>query len=198
MKMLIKNIQMNHLRALNKKLIIISAPSGAGKTTLSKKILKLFPHINYSISYTTRKPRESEQNGVDYFFIDTVSFEKKIKEKEWAEWAIVHQNYYGTSKTVLDKTLKKNKTILLDIDVKGAKQIFKKYPNCTSIFIEIPSIDVLKKRLTTRNTEDTKTIKKRLENAKEEIKHRHLYKHKIMNDKLKDAISEISNIVKNL
>ena len=177
-------------------LIVISAPSGAGKTTICNKILKKHPNIFYSISYTTRKPRNGEVDKKDYFFIDKNEFKKKIEEKKWAEWALVYDNYYGTSIDYLNEKLSKKQIILIDIDIQGAKQIFKKYNNSTSIFIMPPSIETLKDRLINRKSDTIAEIEKRLSKAKKEIKHKSFYKHIIINYKLDDAIKEFEKILK--
>ena len=116
-------------------LFIISAPSGGGKTTLCLKVRKQFPDMLYSVSYTTRKPRQGEQDGVDYHFIGKNEFKARIEDGKWAEWALVHGNYYGTATAFLDEGLIAGHDILLDLDVQGTRQLLKRYAECVAIFI---------------------------------------------------------------
>lgn len=178
------------------RLFILSAPSGAGKTTLCKALLSRFTDMLYSISYTTRKPRANEQDGVDYYFIPKEEFKKKIKEHKWAEWAEVHGNFYGTSAEFMDKKLSLGHDILLDIDVQGTAQILKRYPDSVTIFIMPPSLDILKKRLESRGADSRDTILKRIKNAEKEMAKKDLYRHLIVNDKLPEAIDQLLSIIK--
>ncbi len=173
---------------------IISAPSGAGKTTLCKRLMDRFDII-YSVSYTTRAPRKDERNGVDYFYISKEEFEKKIREDKWAEWAEVHGNFYGTSAEYLNDALLSGKDILLDIDVKGTLQILKRYPDSITIFIMPPSFDDLRIRMESRGSDNREVIEKRLRNAKQEMAQRNLYKHEIINDNLDKATSQLFMLV---
>jgi guanylate kinase len=177
------------------RLFIISAPSGAGKSTLCKALLKRFGNILFSISHTTRKPRPGEQDGVDYFFIIQAEFEKGIKSGKWAEWAIVHENYYGTSTEYLDNKLLSGKDILLEIDVQGARQILEKYPESITIFIMAPSFDELRNRLESRGTDDPDVIERRMKNAKQEVSQKDLYRHIIVNDNLSRAEDEFLALI---
>jgi guanylate kinase len=178
-------------------LFIISAPSGAGKTTLCKALLERFPDIVYSISYTTRPPRGNEKNGRDYFFIEKEDFEKKLKEGYWTEWANVHGNYYGTSRDFLDNYLSKGRDILLDIDVQGTHQILEHYPNSVTIFIMPPSLEALRVRLEFRATDSVEVIEKRLKDAGKEMEQRYIYRHVIVNDNLDEAVDRLISIVAN-
>jgi len=177
-------------------LFIISAPSGAGKTTIAKAVLKQFTDMLYSISYTTRKPRAEERDGVDYHFISKQDFKKGIKKGRWAEWAEVYGNYYGTSTEFIEKSLSSGCDILLDIDVQGTLQILKHYPDSVTIFILPPSVKALRKRLEMRASDSKAVIEKRLENARNEMAQKKMYRHIIVNDKLFAAIEEISAIFK--
>ena len=177
-------------------LFIISAPSGAGKTTLAKAVLQQFGDMLYSISYTTRKPRAEEQDGVDYHFVSKQDFKKGIKKNRWAEWAEVYGNYYGTSAEFIEKSLSSGCDILLDIDVQGTLQILKHYPDSVTIFILPPSVNALKKRLEMRGSDSKAVIEKRLVNARKEMAQKKMYRHIIVNDKLSEAIEEISAIFK--
>ena len=143
------------------KLFIVSAPSGAGKTTLVRQMLKQFETLSYSVSHTTRAPRGNEENGIDYFFISKAEFKEKIVKGHWLEWAKVHDNYYGTSKAFVEDSLQKGKSLLLDIDVQGAEQIMASGLNPVSIFIMAPSFDVLYQRLLNRGTDSLIVIEKR-------------------------------------
>jgi guanylate kinase len=177
-------------------LFIISAPSGAGKTTLVKAALEQFTDMLYSISYTTRKPRADEQNGVDYHFVSKQDFKKGIKKGHWAEWAEVYGNYYGTSAEFLERSLSSGYDILLDIDVQGTLQILKHYPDSVTIFILPPSMNTLRKRLEMRASDSMAVIEKRLVNARKEMAQKKMYRHIIVNDKLPEAIEELGAIFK--
>jgi guanylate kinase len=177
------------------RLFIISGPSGSGKTTLCKAVLKKIPDMLYSVSFTTRKPRNGEENGVDYHFITTKDFKDKIKSGKWAEWAEVHGNYYGTSAQFLDKTLDSGSDIILDIDVQGTIRLFERHPDSVTIFIMPPSIDELKRRLESRNTDCSDTVARRLENAKKELAKKDLYLHVILNDQLHEAIQKLLAVI---
>jgi len=176
-------------------LFIISAPSGGGKTTLSKAVVNRFNDIFYSVSYTTRLPRNGEQDGVDYYFIQKKDFEKRIESGHWAEWAEVHGNYYGTSAEFLDKGLNSGHDMLLDIDVQGTIQILERYPDSVTIFIMPPSLETLRKRLEMRRTESRATMERRLLNAEKEIVQKGLYRHVIVNDQLSVSIEKLIAII---
>jgi guanylate kinase len=175
-------------------LFIISAPSGAGKTTIAKAVLKQFTDMCYSISYTTRKPRAGERDGVDYHFVSKQDFKKGINKDRWAEWAEVYGNYYGTSAEFIEKNLSSGCDILLDIDVQGTLQILKQYPDSVTIFILPPSLSALRKRLEMRGSDSQAVIEKRLENAKKEMAQKKMYRHTIVNDELSAAIDELCAI----
>lgn len=176
-------------------LFIISAPSGAGKTTLAKAVLQQFSDMLYSISYTTRKSRAEERDGVDYHFVSKQDFKKGIKKGRWAEWAEVHGNYYGTSAEFIGKNLSSGCDILLDIDIQGTLQILKHYPESVTIFILPPSMNALRKRLEMRGSDSQAVIENRLENARKEIAQKDFYRHIIVNDKLSVAIEELISII---
>ncbi len=177
-------------------LFIISAPSGAGKSTLCQALQDRFPDIRYSVSYTTRPPREGDQEGVDYYFIDEEHFQRGIERNDWAEWAIVHDNYYGTSARILEDTLAAGQDMLLDIDVQGAMQILERFPESVTIFIMPPDFETLGKRLRKRGKDTEAVITRRLENAKKEIAQKDRYRHIIVNDRLEDAVEELIRLVK--
>ncbi len=176
-------------------LIVISAPSGTGKTTLCHMLLKEFENMEFSISYTTRPPRKGEVNGRDYFFIDRDTFEKMIEENEFLEWAEVYGNLYGTSKSQVLKALESGKDILLDIDVQGALQVKKNLPESVLIFILPPSLKELERRLRKRGTDSEKTIERRLKIAREEIKKSIYYDYIVINDILEVAFNKLESII---
>ena len=177
------------------RLFILSAPSGAGKTTLCSALIKHFVDMLYSISYTTREPRKGEKDGVDYHFISKEYFRKQIEEGKWAEWAKVHGNYYGTSAVLLDEAIASGNDILLDIDVEGTKQIIGRYPDSITIFIMPPSLDILRFRMESRGSDSKEVIERRMTNAEKEIFQRNIYKHIIFNDNLHKAVAELISIV---
>lgn len=178
------------------KIFVISAPSGAGKTTLTREILNAFPDVSFSVSHTTRSPREGELDTVDYFFISTDRFEQMIREKKWLEWARVHGNYYGTSReTVMDR-IDRGRHLLLEIDVQGARQVKAAYQKAVTIFIMPPSMAVLEERLRKRGTDEEAVILKRLQNAIEEIRQKDFFQYCVVNDDLDRATREILNIFK--
>lgn len=177
------------------RLFILSAPSGAGKSTLCHAVLKRFPDMVYSISSTTRPPRGSEKDGVDYHFIDTPTFLKEIEENRWAEWAEVHGNYYGTSADMLDRELNRGRDVLLDIDVQGTFKILERYPDAVTIFIMPPTFDTLRERMEKRSTDSPSVIERRLENARFEIAQKDRYRHVIVNDDLEAAVSELNALI---
>lgn len=179
--------------------IIISAPSGSGKTTICKYLQKLDSSINFSISCTTRQKRENEVEGKDYFFITNDEFEKQINDAKFIEWEQIHGNfYYGTLKSTLDEAINKDKTILLELDVKGAMSVKNLYPTKTlSIFIVPPSVEELKIRLEKRGTDNYERIIKRLERLESELSYKTNFDYHVINDDLDLAVKEIMSIIKN-
>ena len=177
------------------RLIIVSAPSGGGKTTLCRALRRRMPDLGYSVSFTTRSPRPGEQDGVDYHFIDRDTFEKGIAGERWAEWAVVHGNLYGTSADYLRQALAGGQDVLLDIDVQGARQLLDRFPDSLTIFIEPPSMEVLARRLAARGTDDPETVARRLRDAEQEMAQRGLYQHRIINDRLEDAVEALAALV---
>ena len=176
-------------------LFIIAAPSGGGKSTLCHRVLKRFPEMRYSVSFTTRQRRRGEQDGVDYHFINKRDFKNRIKSGKWAEWAVVHGNYYGTSADFLADALAAGRDILLDLDVQGARQILARYPNSVAIFILPPSLEVLRERLEARGTDSAESIAIRLKNAAEEIAQQDMFHHIIVNERLSKAVQELISII---
>ncbi len=181
-----------------KKLIIVSAPSGAGKTTLVKELMKNEElKLMFSISATSRKPRTNETNKKDYYFLSVNEFKNKISENKFIEWEEVYDNqFYGTLKSEVDRIWELGKNIIFDVDVKGGLNIKKQFPeNSISIFIKPPSINELKNRLINRDTETEESINKRIKKAEKEISFAENFDKIIINDKLEDAIKEIKKIV---
>ncbi|MBI4846051.1 MAG: guanylate kinase [Candidatus Omnitrophica bacterium] len=183
---------------MNKKgrLFVVSAPSGAGKTTLCEKLVRTDTDIMRSVSMTTRLIRPGEKNGRDYFFISAEEFKKKIKNDEFLEYAKVFGNYYGTPREYVEESLNKNKDVLLAIDVQGAMKIRKKMrKRCTLVFILAPDIQELKRRLLKRQTESKTQIMMRLEVARHELSYLKYYDYKIINDNIKTAFKKLQAIV---
>jgi len=178
----------------NGQLFVISAPSGAGKTTLIQQVMVRFPGVSYSVSHTTRPPRPGEIDGKDYFFVTEQMFTRMIQAGDWLEWARVHGNYYGTSLPFVEKQLAAGRSLLLDIDVQGARQVMDAGLDPVTIFILPPSIEVLRQRLETRGTDSAQTIALRLENAKKEIALTHLYQYVVKNDDLTTAADQLCAI----
>ncbi len=181
-----------------KKIIIITAPSGAGKTSITRYLLNKYPHLSFSVSAATRLPRANEQDGIDYYFMGIGDFEKKIKENAFLEWEMVYEGkYYGTLRTELDRIWSEGKTPVLDIDIKGAIHVQQQFMgNSLSIFIQPPSVEVLKKRLESRGTETAESIQTRLSKAAFEISFRDHFNKIIVNNDLQKACAETEDAVK--
>ena len=181
-------------------LFIISAPSGSGKSTLVSEVRRLVEGLEFSISYTTRQPRGSEENGKEYWFTNHANFERMIEANEFLEWAKVFgSNYYGTAVSALEHARISGHDLLLDIDVQGALQVMKKAPEAVSIFILPPSPQVLEMRLRNRSqaegVTDEAVIDARLSQARKELQHLADYKYALINDQLDQAASEMRAIV---
>ena len=177
------------------RLFVISAPSGAGKTTLCNALLKCCRTLAYSVSHTTRKPRKGERNGTDYHFITEAEFRKMIERDAWVEWAHVHGNYYGTSREAIEHHLQQGRDILLDVDVQGARQIVERTPEAVTIFIAPPSLAALKERLIHRGTDDAETIARRLAEAENEMRQMGEYTHVVVNEDRKEATAELMTLI---
>ena len=182
------------------KIIIIAAPSGAGKTSVVRHLLKVMPgQLSFSISAATRKPRNNEKDGVDYYFLSVEDFEARIKADAFVEWEMVYEGkYYGTLKSELKRIWALNKVPVLDIDVKGAIHVHQQYPeNTLSIFVEPPSVDALKIRLMARGTETEESLQARVSKASYEISFKDHFDKVIVNDNLDNACAQAKIIVGN-
>ena len=179
------------------KIFAFSAPSGAGKTTILKQVLKDYPEIVFSVSATTRKKRSDEVNGREYFFISEDEFKKRIENGEFIEWEKFYDYYYGTLKSFVNQNLEDGKSVFLELDVNGALNIKKLYPDSVLIFIAPPSFDELIMRLKKRNTETEEDLKKRIKRAKMELSLKNKFDYFVVNNYLDKAVSEVKKIVEN-
>jgi len=177
-------------------IFIFSAPSGAGKTTLVKRLLRAFPDLSLSVSFTTRNRRRGEVAGRDYHFISAAEFNKMRRKGAFAEWAKVHGFYYGTPRAPLERTVRRGMDVLLDIDVQGAGKIKRAFPDAVSVFIVPPSWRELKKRLSRRGTDGSETIRKRLMNARREIREIMRYDYYVVNQEIGKALEELKAILR--
>lgn len=176
-------------------LFIISSPSGGGKGTLIREVLRTVPNIGYSISFTTRAIREGEENGVHYNFISHAEFEHLIKQGEFLEFAEVHGNYYGTSRTQVEKETSVGRDIILEIDVQGADSIREKVSDAVGIFILPPSFAVLRERLIARQTESDEDLRLRLKNSRDEVQEYEKFDYVIINDEITKAITDLQSVI---
>jgi len=181
------------------KLIVISAPSGAGKTSIVHQLLKDIPELSFSVSASSRERRENELHGKDYYFLGVEGFQQKIKEDAFLEWEQVYENqYYGTLKSEIERIWSEGKTVIFDVDVVGGLNIKKQYPKkCLSIFIMPPSVEVLAERLIGRGSESDESVKKRLDKAEEEISKNKQFDTIILNDNFEIACEQTKEIITN-
>jgi guanylate kinase len=178
------------------KLFVITAPSGAGKTSLIDAVMKEDPSLKISVSYTTRAPRPGEKDGVDYHFVDVPRFLAMRSRGEFLESAEVHGNHYGTSKKVILDAVKRGEQLILEIDWQGARQVRALYPGCVGIFILPPSVDELERRMRRRGQDSEAVIARRLENAREELSHAGEFKYAIINKEFDIAKQELAEILR--
>jgi len=177
-------------------LFVVVAPSGAGKTSLVNELLKREPNIHLSISYTTRAPREGEQHGREYHFVDRPAFERMIASGDFLEHANVYGNYYGTSRRWIEQELEGDHDVLLEIDWQGARQVKKLFPHAVGISILPPSIEELRKRLEGRGKDSPETIERRMGVARDEIKHALDFEYIIVNESFDVAVTDLQSIVR--
>jgi guanylate kinase len=182
---------------IHNKLIIITAPSGSGKTSITRSLMQAFPQLAFSISAATRQARGIEKHGVDYYFIGEEDFKQKIRQDEFVEWEMVYEGkYYGTLKSELQRIWDNEQIPILDIDVKGAIHVKQQYPGCSlSLFIELPSMEELRKRLESRGTESPESLAARVNKAAYEISFKDHFDKVIVNDDLDRACNEAREIV---
>ena len=178
------------------RIIVISGPSGSGKTTVCGKLLEIFPELAYSVSTTTRKKRDNEKEGIDYYFVDKGKFKEMIGNNEFIEWEEVHGDLYGSLYRDIEKKRNEKAGILMDIDPKGGINIKKMYPDSILIFLSVTSIETLVERLNKRRTEDGFDIDKRIERAKEEFELSKNYDFIIVNNDIEPTLKKLSNIIK--
>ena len=177
------------------RLFVISAPSGAGKTTVVAGLRARFPELGFSVSCTTRPRREGERDGVHYRFIDRVDFERMVAAGEFAEWAEVHGRLYGTPRAPLERMLLEGRDVLLDIDVQGGMAIKRAFPDAVAIFLIPPNMEELERRLTSRGTDSPEQVALRLENARHEMMFKDRYDRTVVNDAVGRAVEELARIV---
>ena len=176
-------------------LYIVTAPSGAGKTTLVSLLLKNDSGIRLSISSTTRAPRTGEQDGREYHFVDVQSFQEQVSHGNFLEWAEVHGNYYGTSKRWIEAEMSAGRDVLLEIDWQGAQQVRKVFPEAIGVFILPPSMQVLEARLSGRGTDSAEVIARRISAARDEMRHVDEFDYVIINDDLHQALEDLQSVV---
>lgn len=175
--------------------IVMSAPSGGGKTTIARKLLERRTDVGYSVSCTTRAPRPGERDGVDYHFLSRHEFDVKASHGEFAEWAEVHGNRYGTLRRAIREVMEAGKHVMLDIDVQGARQVTAAFPESVTIFIVPPSVEVLVARLMGRKSESEEALTLRLRNARIELLEAERYQYVVENDDLEHAVQRVGAIV---
>jgi guanylate kinase len=178
------------------KLFVITAPSGAGKTSLIEALMRADPSLRLSISYTTRPPRPGEENGVDYHFVDDAAFLAMRNRGEFLENAEVHGYRYGTSKKVIADALARGENLILEIDWQGAQQVRRIYPGCVGIFILPPSVEELERRMRARGQDAEAVIRRRLDNAREELEHAGEFEYRIINKDFETAQRELAEIIR--
>lgn len=177
------------------KLFVFAAPSGAGKTTLVHAVVTKRPELRFSISYTTRKPRRNEADGVDYLFVTEDEFMRLRDQGEMLEYAKVFDNYYATSRSQVEKHLADNRNVILEIDWQGAQQVRQSMPECVTIFILPPSVEELERRLRDRRTDSAEVIERRLSDALSDMSHWTEFDHVIINDDLNPAIADLEDVL---
>lgn len=188
---------LEHSKKEYKKIIIVTAPSGAGKTSIVRHLMKLYPDLAFSVSATTREPRRNEKEGIDYYFLKEEEFKKKIKEKEFLEWEMVYEGkYYGTLKSEMSRLWSLGKIPVLDLDVHGAIHVQQQYPvNTTALFIKPPSVEALRERLINRGSETEESLQARLGKSSYEMTFQKNFEHIIVNDNLEKACADAEKVI---
>jgi len=176
-------------------LLVLSAPSGGGKTTIARELLRSRSDLGYSVSCTTRAPRVGEQDGVDYHFLSPEAFAARVADGAFAEWAEVHGRRYGTLRSEVERVLASGRHVLLDIDVQGARQVVAAFPDAVTVFIVPPSVDVLVTRLQGRQSESPEAFQVRLRNARHELRDAERYQYLVENDDLAHAVRRVGEII---
>jgi len=176
-------------------IVVVSAPSGAGKTTLCQEAARRVPRLVHSVSYTTRAPRPDEQDERDYHFVDEATFRKMIEAGDFAEWAAVHGHLYGTSRLLLEKQFAEGLDVILDIDTQGAAILRRVYPGAAFVFVVPPTFALLETRLRRRRSDSQQEIRQRLARAREELQHYREYRYIVVNDIFDDAVKQLSSII---
>lgn len=176
-------------------ILVITAPSGSGKTTIYKELLGRRDDLRFSVSHTTRPPREGERDGVDYHFVTRGEFERKIREGDFLEWAEVHGDLKGTDQQAFEECRRSGKVCILDLDVQGASSIKKVFPQVVTIFIKPPDMEELRRRLEQRGTESSERIRVRLANAARELEKQDAFDYIVVNDRVDRAAREIESII---
>ncbi len=176
-------------------LVVVSAPSGTGKTTLCKEVIKQLPNLSFSVSHTTREPRQGEKHGENYFFVPEEKFKQKVEEGEIAEWTEIYGNFYGTAKETIEREFDRGIDLIFDIDERGGRQLSDVFPDVVTVLILPPSMEILKKRLVDRGTNKEEDINRRLKRAEEEIKGMSWYSYVIVNDDIEKAVLQLKGII---
>ena len=176
-------------------IVVVSAPSGAGKTTLCQEAARRVPRLVHSVSYTTRAPRPDEQDERDYHFVDEATFRKMIEAGDFAEWAAVHGRLYGTSRLLLEKQFAEGLDVILDIDTQGAVILRRVYPGAAFVFVVPPTFALLETRLRQRRSDSQQEIRQRLARAREELQHYREYRYIVVNDIFDDAVKQLCSII---
>lgn len=177
------------------KLVVVCAPSGSGKTTIAREIMRLSPSLTFSVSATTRARRADEVDGRDYFFLTKEVFKQRVAAGEFVEWEEIYGDYYGTLKSEVERALTTGRHLMFDVDVNGGLSIKRKYPQALIIFIKLPSVEALRQRLANRRTEDELTVAKRMERVPMELEKGKQFDYQVVNDELSRAVDEAQKIV---
>jgi len=176
-------------------LFVVSAPSGTGKTSLCKEVIRQLSNLSFSISHTTRSVRQGEEHGKNYYFVSKEKFDEYVSHNKMAEWTEIYGNHYGTTRETIQKEFDKEYDIIFDIDERGARQLSEIYHDVVTILVLPPSLKVLKQRLVDRGTDEEDAVRRRLKKAKEEIEHMAWYKYVIVNDRFEDGVEKLKAVI---